>query len=133
MDGFRRNKMLAPKHAEIGRDGEDERDTSAEDIEAAMDDDLGDELLSLIFTVCHPVLFPEARGPNPAPDWRTDYGRDRPRPPLERSDHYPAHRPGQERTRYESNSRLPASGTRAAWESICLNIRSFDFSVAFRW
>jgi len=61
IDGFRRNKMLARKHAEIGRDLEDERDTSVADIEAAMDDDVGDELLSLIFTACHPVLSPEAR------------------------------------------------------------------------
>jgi RNA polymerase sigma factor (sigma-70 family) len=60
IDGFRRNKMLARKHAEIGRDL-DERDTSVEDIEAAMDDDIGDELLGLIFTACHPVLSPEAR------------------------------------------------------------------------
>jgi RNA polymerase sigma factor (sigma-70 family) len=61
IDRFRRNKMLARKHAEIGRDLEDERDTSLEDVEAAMDDDLGDELLSLIFTACHPVLSREAR------------------------------------------------------------------------
>ncbi|MQA66564.1 MAG: sigma-70 family RNA polymerase sigma factor [Alphaproteobacteria bacterium] len=61
IDGFRRNRMLARKHAEIGRDLEDERDTSVEDIEAAMDDDIGDERLGLIFTACHPVLSPEAR------------------------------------------------------------------------
>ena len=61
IDGFRRNKMLARKHAEIGRSLEDERDTSVAEIEAAMDDDLGDELLGLIFTACHPVLSPEAR------------------------------------------------------------------------
>jgi len=61
IDGFRRNRMLARKHAEIGRDLEDERDTGIEDIEAAMDDDVGDERLSLIFTACHPVLSTEAR------------------------------------------------------------------------
>lgn len=61
IDGFRRTKMAARKHAEIGRDLEDARDTSVEDAEAAMDDDLGDELLSLIFTACHPILPPEAR------------------------------------------------------------------------
>lgn len=61
IDGFRRTKMAARKHAEIGRDLEGERDTSVEDAEAAMDDDLGDELLSLIFTACHPILPPEAR------------------------------------------------------------------------
>jgi predicted RNA polymerase sigma factor len=53
--------MLARKHAEIGRDLEDERDSRIEKIEASLDDDLGDELLGLIFTACHPVLSPEAR------------------------------------------------------------------------
>jgi RNA polymerase sigma factor (sigma-70 family) len=61
IDGFRRARMLARKHAEIGRDLEDERDTSVEAIEAALDDDLGDELLGLIFAACHPVLSREAR------------------------------------------------------------------------
>lgn len=61
IDGFRRDKMLAKKHAEIGRGLEDERDTSVEDLEAALDDDLGDELLGLIFAACHPVLSREAR------------------------------------------------------------------------
>src|SRR6185312_8023795 len=37
------------------------RDGAAEAIEAAMDDDLGDELLGLIFTACHPILSPDAR------------------------------------------------------------------------
>jgi RNA polymerase sigma factor (sigma-70 family) len=61
IDGFRRNKMLKRKHEELGRDLDDERDNSIEDIEAAMDDDLGDELLGLIFTACHPILTREAR------------------------------------------------------------------------
>jgi RNA polymerase sigma factor (sigma-70 family) len=61
IDTFRRDKMLARKHAEIGRDLEDERDTGVEAIEAALDDDLGDELLGLIFAACHPVLSAEAR------------------------------------------------------------------------
>jgi len=61
IDGLRRKTMLARKHAEIGRDLEDERDTSVEDIEAALDDDLGDELLGLLFAACHPVLSAEAR------------------------------------------------------------------------
>ncbi len=60
IDGLRRNKMLARKHSEIARDIEDELDP-VEDIEAAMDDDVGDELLSLIFTACHPMLSAEAR------------------------------------------------------------------------
>jgi predicted RNA polymerase sigma factor len=61
IDGMRHDKMRDRKHAEIGRDLEDERDNSVEDIEAAMDDDIGDELLGLIFTACHPVLSAEAR------------------------------------------------------------------------
>jgi RNA polymerase sigma factor (sigma-70 family) len=61
IDASRRNRMLARKHDEIGRDLEGERDTGVEDLEAAMDDDVGDELLSLIFIACHPVLSAEAR------------------------------------------------------------------------
>lgn len=61
IDGFRRDKMLARKHAELGRDLEDAQDDSVESIEAAMDDDVGDEVLGLIFTACHPILSPEAR------------------------------------------------------------------------
>ena len=61
IDGMRRDKMRERKHAEIARELDDERDTSVEDLEAAMDDDLGDELLGLIFTACHPVISAEAR------------------------------------------------------------------------
>ncbi|ODA66064.1 RNA polymerase sigma factor [Methyloligella halotolerans] len=58
IDRFRRDRMIAEKHAEIGRDSEAE---TLPDVEAAMDDDIGDELLSLIFTACHPVLSRDAR------------------------------------------------------------------------
>jgi RNA polymerase sigma factor (sigma-70 family) len=61
IDGIRRESMRARKHAEIARELDDQRDTSVEDLEAAMDDDLGDELLGLIFTACHPVIAREAR------------------------------------------------------------------------
>jgi RNA polymerase sigma factor (sigma-70 family) len=61
IDGFRHDAMRTRKHAEIAREIEDARDESAEVIEAAMDDDTGDELLGLIFVACHPVLTPEAR------------------------------------------------------------------------
>nr|WP_156715023.1 RNA polymerase sigma factor [Nitratireductor arenosus] len=60
IDHFRHNKLIERKHAEIGRDMEAELDPVA-DIEAAMDDPVGDDLLSLIFTACHPVLSAEAR------------------------------------------------------------------------
>jgi RNA polymerase sigma factor (sigma-70 family) len=61
IDGLRRAKMQDRKHAEIGRDLDDESDGAVEAIEAALDDDVGDELLSLIFTACHPALSPDAR------------------------------------------------------------------------
>jgi RNA polymerase sigma factor (sigma-70 family) len=61
IDAARRNRMLARKHEQIGRDQEGACDARVEDIEAAMDDDVGDELLSLIFIAFHPVLSTEAR------------------------------------------------------------------------
>lgn len=61
LDGFRHDRMRARKHAEIGADIESERDYTVERIEAALDDDLGDELLGLMFTACHPVLSADAR------------------------------------------------------------------------
>jgi RNA polymerase sigma factor (sigma-70 family) len=60
IDRLRHNRMLERKHVEIAHDL-DERDNAVETIEAAMDDDIGDELLSLIFTACHPALSMEAR------------------------------------------------------------------------
>jgi len=60
IDDIRRQRMLERKHAEIAREL-DEADTSVEELEAAMDDDLGDELLGLIFTACHPAISSEGR------------------------------------------------------------------------
>jgi RNA polymerase sigma factor (sigma-70 family) len=60
-DGFRRQRMIARKNAEIGAElGPDSHDPVAE-IGAAMDDDIGDERLSLIFTACHPLLSLDQR------------------------------------------------------------------------
>src|SRR6187401_2776046 len=61
VDGFRRDKMRERKHQEIARTLDQARDGAPKAIEAAMDDDLGDELLGLIFTACHPMLSPDAR------------------------------------------------------------------------
>src|SRR5687767_9636052 len=61
IDHFRRSKMLERKHEEIGRDLDDKQDSFARELEAALDDDVGDDLLRLIFTACHPVLSAEAR------------------------------------------------------------------------
>ena len=58
IDLYRRDRMRARKHAEIG---DDEPSIGVEAIEAAMDDELGDELLGLMFAACHPALSPEAR------------------------------------------------------------------------
>jgi RNA polymerase sigma factor (sigma-70 family) len=61
IDHLRRAKMLDRKHGEIGYDLEIEQAHGGPDIEAALDDDIGDDLLSLIFTACHPLLSSEAR------------------------------------------------------------------------
>jgi RNA polymerase sigma factor (sigma-70 family) len=61
IDALRRDKMRERKHKEIARTLDEMPDGAAEAIEAAMDDDLGDELLGLIFTACHPMLSPDAR------------------------------------------------------------------------
>jgi RNA polymerase sigma factor (sigma-70 family) len=61
LDLLRRDKMRARKHEEIARTLDEALDSAAEAVEAAMDDDLGDELLGLIFTACHPLLSPDAR------------------------------------------------------------------------
>lgn len=61
IDALRRARMMERKHDEIGRDLELEQDSTIEAIEASMDDDIGDERLSLIFTACHPVLSTDAR------------------------------------------------------------------------
>jgi RNA polymerase sigma factor (sigma-70 family) len=61
IDALRRDKMRTRKHEEIARELDSASDGAAEAIEAAMDDDLGDELLGLIFTACHPILSPDSR------------------------------------------------------------------------
>jgi RNA polymerase sigma factor (sigma-70 family) len=60
IDAIRRDKMRARKHGEIARELDDACDTAAA-VEAGLDDDLGDELLGLIFAACHPVLSADAR------------------------------------------------------------------------
>jgi RNA polymerase sigma factor (sigma-70 family) len=60
LDLLRRDRMLARKHAEIARELAIE-ETSTPDLDTALDDDIGDDLLRLIFTACHPVLSTDAR------------------------------------------------------------------------
>ncbi|MER8762187.1 sigma-70 family RNA polymerase sigma factor [Mesorhizobium sp. M0968] len=61
IDAIRRDKMRERKHEEIARELDGECDGTAEGNEMAMNNDLGDELLGLIFTACHPILSADAR------------------------------------------------------------------------
>ena len=60
IDFFRRNKLLERKHEELGRELE-AQEMEVPDLNAALDDNVGDDLLRLIFISCHPVLSKEAR------------------------------------------------------------------------
>jgi RNA polymerase sigma factor (sigma-70 family) len=60
IDHFRRDKLIERKHEIVGHDLE-ERQGVTPDLDAAIDDHVGDDLLRLIFTACHPVLSMEAR------------------------------------------------------------------------
>jgi RNA polymerase sigma factor (sigma-70 family) len=61
IDRLRRAKLEGRKYEEHGHDLAIERELSAPDPEAALDDDVGDDLLRLVFISCHPVLSTEAR------------------------------------------------------------------------
>ncbi|MGA7372866.1 MAG: RNA polymerase sigma factor [Methyloceanibacter sp.] len=61
IDLFRRNKLLEQKHRELGYELEIEQETAQPDFDAALDDDIGDDLLRLVFTACHPILSTESR------------------------------------------------------------------------
>lgn len=61
IDHLRRGRRVERAHGEIGRDLEAERERAVADFDAALDDDIGDDLLRLVFTSCHPVLSREAR------------------------------------------------------------------------
>ena len=58
IDHLRWSKMAERKHEKLAREIEVERKP---DFEAALDNEIGDDLLRLVFTACHPVLSPEAR------------------------------------------------------------------------
>ncbi|MGH6802790.1 MAG: RNA polymerase sigma factor [Methyloceanibacter sp.] len=61
IDFFRRNKLRERKHEELGYELEVEQETAQPDLDAALDDQVGDDLLRLVFISCHPILSPEAR------------------------------------------------------------------------
>jgi len=58
LDHFRHRKLAEEKHAEIARESEE---GFTPDFDAALEDDIGDDLLRLIFAACHPVLSTDAR------------------------------------------------------------------------
>jgi RNA polymerase sigma factor (sigma-70 family) len=61
IDMFRRAETLERKVAELGRDMQAHQESFEAEVAAAVDDYIGDDLLSLVFTACHPVLSAEAR------------------------------------------------------------------------
>ncbi|HEX9324183.1 MAG TPA: RNA polymerase sigma factor, partial [Xanthobacteraceae bacterium] len=58
LDASRRARLIEPKHEEIGREMHQHE---TPDLDAALDDDIGDDLLRLMFTACHPILSADAR------------------------------------------------------------------------
>ena len=62
IDHFRRNKLLERKHEELGRELKSQQESAMANYESDnMDDDIGDDLLRLVFISCHPVLSTEVR------------------------------------------------------------------------
>src|SRR3989475_3043248 len=61
IDLLRRRKLLERKHEELGRELEAQQEMAVADFDTAIDDDIGDDLLRLVFISCHPVLSREAR------------------------------------------------------------------------
>jgi RNA polymerase sigma factor (sigma-70 family) len=61
IDRLRRAKLIERKHEELGYDLEITGEGAAPDLDATLDDDIGDDLLRLMFTACHPVLSTEAQ------------------------------------------------------------------------
>lgn len=61
IDLVRRRSLLDRKHGELGRELEEKQEKSVPDYASALDDDIGDDLLRLIFTSCHPVLGTDAQ------------------------------------------------------------------------
>jgi len=61
IDLLRRRKRLERKHDDLGHELEARQEALGDDPERGVDDDIGDDLLRLVFVSCHPVLSPEAR------------------------------------------------------------------------
>ncbi|MBS1827686.1 MAG: RNA polymerase sigma factor [Acidobacteria bacterium] len=60
LDHLRRNKLLERKHEHLGQEMAT-RERAVPDFDSLAEDDIGDDLLKLIFTACHPVLTTEGR------------------------------------------------------------------------
>src|SRR6201987_1787370 len=61
IDHFRRNKLLDRKHEELGRELKTQQEAAMANFDIPEDDDIGDDLLRLVFISCHPILSTEAR------------------------------------------------------------------------
>ena len=61
IDVLRRSTLAQRKHEELGRELDARQEAAVPDLDAAIDDDVGDDLLRLIFIACHPVLATEAQ------------------------------------------------------------------------
>jgi RNA polymerase sigma factor (sigma-70 family) len=61
IDRLRRSKLIERKHEELGHEITSRGEGAVPELDAALDDDIGDDLLRLIFTACHPLLPTEAR------------------------------------------------------------------------
>src|SRR5881296_545666 len=61
IDALRRDKRLERKHEELGHELQTRQERTVSDLDAALDDPVGDDLLRLVFISCHPVLSTEAR------------------------------------------------------------------------
>ncbi|MET4634050.1 RNA polymerase sigma factor [Kaistia defluvii] len=61
IDRIRHRKLADEKHVEIGYISDLDQDSVVDALEARLDDDIGDDLLKLVFTACHPILSAEAR------------------------------------------------------------------------
>jgi RNA polymerase sigma-70 factor (ECF subfamily) len=61
IDWLRRSKLFDQKQGELAHELQSRQERAVADFETAIDDDIGDDLLRLVFTACHPVLSPEAR------------------------------------------------------------------------
>jgi RNA polymerase sigma factor (sigma-70 family) len=61
IDALRRGSMQDRKHAQLGHELESKQETAVAELDEALDDNVGDDLLRLIFMSCHPVLSTEAR------------------------------------------------------------------------